>query len=65
MNTPYTKEIYDKKLLQQIKKIRQKIYGELEDNIPIEMIPIAYEKYGLLWRPATITDADLGGVLPE
>jgi small GTP-binding protein len=48
-NYKYTTEIYSTKLLTEIKHIREETYGELENDININMIPIAYEKYGLFW----------------
>ena len=50
-NVPYGNEIYRTDILQQIKLIREKVYGDSENNISIYMIPIAYTKNGLLWKP--------------
>jgi len=50
-NSEYTTEIFNTKLLKQVKEIREKVFGEAEKDIDITMIPIAYEKYGLFWKP--------------
>ena len=50
-NKKYTTEIFNTKLLKQVKEIREKVFGEAENDIDITMIPIAYEKYGLFWKP--------------
>ena len=50
-NKKYNKEIYKTSILKQIKEIRKKVFGNAEDDIDINMIPIAYEKYGLFWNP--------------
>ena len=50
-NKKYTTEIFNTKLLKQVKEIREKVFGEAEKDIDITMIPIAYEKYGLFWKP--------------
>jgi small GTP-binding protein len=50
-NNKYTTEIFNTKLLKQVKEIREKVFGEAEKDIDISMIPIAYEKYGLFWKP--------------
>jgi len=47
----YCTEIYKTSILKQIKEIRKKVFGNKEDDIDIYMIPIAYEKYGLIWNP--------------
>ena len=47
----YYTEIYKTSILKQIKEIRKKVFGNAEDDIDINMIPIAYEKYGLIWNP--------------
>lgn len=50
-NEKYTTEIYNTKFQEKIKEIRLKVFGEIENDIDITMIPIAYEKYGLFWKP--------------
>jgi small GTP-binding protein len=50
-NKKYTTEIFNTKLLKQVKEIREKVFGEAEKDIDITMIPIAYGKYGLFWKP--------------
>lgn len=50
-NFMYDKEIYKTSILKRIKEIRKKVFGNAEDDIDINMIPIAYEKYGLFWNP--------------
>ena len=47
----YTTEIYKTSILKQVKEIRKKIFGDIDDDIDISMIPIAYDKYGLFWKP--------------
>jgi len=51
INFKYSKEIYKTSILKQIKEIRKKVFGDAEDDIDINMIPIAYDKYGLFWNP--------------
>lgn len=50
-NEKYTTEIYNNKFQEKIKEIRVQVFGEIENDIDITMIPIAYEKYGLFWKP--------------
>lgn len=50
-NEEYTTEIYNTKFQEKIKEIRMQVFGEIEKEIDIKMIPIAYEKYGLFWKP--------------
>ena len=50
-NKKYTTEIFNNNLLSEIRNIREKVFGDLENDIDIKMIPIAYEKYGLFWKP--------------
>ena len=50
-NIKYSKEIYKTSILKRIKEIRKKVFGDAEDDIDINMIPIAYDKYGLFWNP--------------
>jgi len=50
-NTKYKFEIYTTTLLEKIKAIRKAAYGYIEEDINITMIPIAYDKFGLFWRP--------------
>lgn len=47
----YGTEIYKTSISKRIKEIRKKVFGDAEDDIDIYMIPIAYEKYGLIWNP--------------
>lgn len=49
-NKKYEKEIYKTSILKIVKDIRKSVYGDTEDDIDISMIPIAYEKYGLIWK---------------
>ncbi len=44
-------KLYSTKFLNEVKKIRREIFGEIEDDIDITMIPIAYPSYGLFWKP--------------
>lgn len=57
-NKKYTIEIFNTKLLKQVKEIREKVFGELEKDIDITMIPIAYEKYGLFWKPISYSNTN-------
>ncbi len=50
-NNKYERELYKTTLLSKIKEIRRKTFGDDEIDIDIRMIPIAYEKYGLFWKP--------------
>ena len=45
----YTKEIYTNNIIDKVKEIRLKAYGEQETNIDRTMIPLAYNTYGLFW----------------
>lgn len=43
--------IYSNKFLEEIKNIRSFAFEHLENYINTEMIPIAYDKNGLFWKP--------------
>lgn len=51
-NKKLDKLIYNNTFLRDVKKIRIEAYGEeLEEDVNISMIPIAYDKHGLFWMP--------------
>ena len=44
-------EIYTKSFQENVKRIRERIYGrDAEQDIAFTMIPIAYERFGLFWK---------------
>ena len=53
-NKMYGLEIYSMEFLKQIKEIRRKAFGILEDDVDIMAIPMAYKDYGLFWKPVRI-----------
>lgn len=53
-NKKYGVEIYSRKFQHTVKDLRNRIFGDIEDDIDIAMIPCSYEKHGLFWRPTLI-----------
>jgi len=54
MNTKYNVEIYSRQFQHKVKEFRKRIFGDIEDDIDITMIPCSYEKHGLFWKPIPI-----------
>lgn len=50
----YEREIYSTLLQSKVRQIRFEVFGDKEYDIHPNMIPLAYEKYGLFWCPVNL-----------
>ena len=54
-NRMYGVEIYNSKLLDQVKDIRCCVFGKPETDVDVMAIPLAYKQRGLFWDPVDVT----------